>query len=164
MSLVCVPRLRPTRSTLSRRLHRVRGSVGYRHSRPDQPHGAIAREPRVLAWRNPPWRSHLCVLRRLRGLPGLLRRRGSSASLEASCRKQARIRPGLARSLTALSCRGGLMMIAGWISLVFTLEHNGFRSLAALLALGTAWALAPVLRSKWLEIQGSTFVRFRASR
>jgi hypothetical protein len=46
----------------------------------------------------------------------------------------------------------GLMLIAGNVSLVFTLEHIEFRILAALLALGTTRALAQVLRGIWLEM------------
>jgi uncharacterized protein (DUF697 family) len=45
----------------------------------------------------------------------------------------------------------GLMLIAVFVSLVFTVEHIAFRIMAALLALGTTWALAPIMRRKWLD-------------
>jgi len=46
----------------------------------------------------------------------------------------------------------GVMLIAGLVSLAFTLDHIEFRVLATLLAGGTAWTLGPVVRQRWLDL------------
>jgi len=53
----------------------------------------------------------------------------------------------------------GLMLIVGFVSLAFTFDHVEFRVLALLLAF-TTWALAPVLRQRWLAL----FSRAQAAR
>lgn len=45
----------------------------------------------------------------------------------------------------------GLMMIAVLGSAAFTTDHIGYQLLMAQLAIGTTWAIAPVLRKRWIH-------------